>query len=189
MDFISQWWPGILLFLYIFDKEAAILTAALFASAQITGWIETTVLLSTGAITTNAFLFQQGVSQRSKFCAMDLRTKRLADKITYWLSHFGTFLTVLLVQIAFDRNIIRIFAYQTNTPKQTFLLCLAVNIFWISICVCSLTIIGQWLINEFSTLIKIRNTLPGLTLLTIITTTVVKVALLRSIFHYQRRIK
>lgn len=185
MDFISQWWPAILLLLSLFDKEAALVTAALFASTAITGPAEVALVLFTCTLLVNGFYFLQGLSIKKRFSSCEMPKLILTDRIEAWLDRFGLPVTAFMSQIVFKRkSAILALICQSNHSGKTFLWMTVTSFVWITVSVLCLTIIGQILIEEFSTLTKVRFILPGLTVLAIVCSTIFRIAVLRSIYHY-----
>ena len=190
MDQISQWWPVILLLLAIFDKEAALVTAALYAATAMTGPTEASIVLFTVTLVVNGFHYRQGLHAFDEKCEEGMPRNVATDRIRHWLNRFGLPVTAALVQIVFDRaESIRSLARLSEPWGKTFLFMTIFSLLWAFAGVFCLNAVGQWLIGEFSTLTKIRMILPGLTILIVVCTTVSRIALLRFLFHYHGKYK
>ena len=190
MDQISQWWPVILLLLAIFDKEAALVTAALYVATAMTGPIEASIVLFTSTLVVNGFHYRQGLRACDENCDEKMPRSFATDKIRHWLNRFGLPVTAALVQIVFDRAVsIRALATLSVPRGKTFVLMTIFSLLWAFVGVFLLNAVGQWLIGEFSTLTKVRMILPGLTILIIVCSTVLRIALLRFLFHYHGKYK
>ena len=190
MDQISQWWPVILLLFAIFDKEAALVTAALYAATAMTGPIEASIVLFAITIAVNSFHYRQGLRAFDENCDEKMPRNDSTDRIRHWLNRFGLPVTTALVQIVFERaECIGALARLSEPRAKTFLYMTIFSLMWAFIGVFFLSTVGQWLIGEFSTLTKVRMILPGLTILIIVSSTVTRIALLRFLFHYHGKYK
>lgn len=190
MDLISQWWPMILLLLAISDKEAALVIAALYAATAMTGPIEASIVLFTITLAVNGFHYRQGLRTFDEKCDEGMLRSVSTDRIRHWLNRFGLPVTAALVQIVFDRaESISALAKLSEPREKTFLFMTIFSLLWVFSGVFFLSAIGQWLIEEFSTLTKVRMILPGLTILIIVCSTVLRIALLRFLFHYHGKNK
>lgn len=185
MDQISQWWPVIVLLLAVFDKEAALFTAALYAATAMTGPVEASIVLFIATLFVNGFHYRQGLRSIDIKCDSEMPNRLPTDKIRHWLNRFGLPVTAALVQTVFNRGeSIRALSQVSERRRETLLFMALFALLWATVGVFCLSAVGQWLIGEFSTLTKVRFILPGLTILIIVCSTVFRIALTRFLFHY-----
>lgn len=184
MEWIAEWCLLILIGVTLFDTEAGILSAVLYAAAVITGPAEAAAAAGTGAAVSRLFLWLWGRQLSLKNEAADVLSNPCAYTIDRW-QKYGLFMASLATMAVPAWRFRAAVTFGAKFAKQPFSAAvLAVAAFiWTLGWVLLLMPVARLLIETSSTVTAVRLILPGLTLLMILTASVSRTVLIR---YYSR---
>ena len=187
MNFISDWALPILFLLAFADRTAAIFIAVLFATARITGPVESAAVVAIGSAFLTILLWQSGMRRQKN--GKDLPQSICDYTIGLWLRDHGP--------VGPAARIVPAIGWRFQGPASlavqsggNFVVCLYTILFtviWTLFWILVLMPVAERLMTTMTTLTHVRMTLPGLMLLAYMAAIVLRTVLCRLHQRFQEK--